>query len=368
MNNAELILDLDAYRQNLVVMRELAPNSQQMAIVKANAYGHGVAPCARAAREIGAEWLGVATPHEAFALRALGDTGPILCWLATPGAPFRELAEANIDVTASSSAQLQEIMAADIQVRVHLKVDTGLNRNGAPESEWVDFFERAAIAQNHGKIHVVGLWTHFANADEPNHPANDLQEQRFDQAVAMAAEYGISPEWCHLANSAAAATRPSAQRDLVRIGIASYGINPDPQVKIDGLVPSLTARAALARVKSIQPGDSVSYGWRWTATEPTTLGLVPVGYGDGIPRAASNRAEVRISGTRAPIRGTVCMDQFMIDLGDVPAKAGDWVTLFGSGESGEPTAEDWAQALDTIGYEIVTRLSGRWTRAVRGER
>ena len=154
----------------------------------------------------------------------------------------------------------------------------------------------------------------------------------------------------------------------MRVGIASYGINPDPLVKIDGLIPVMTARARLAHVNVIYAGESVSYGWRWTADRATRLGLVPVGYGDGISRAASNLAQVGFAGERVSIRGTVCMDQFVIDVGNLEAQAGDWATLFGPGFSGEPTAEEWAQSLGTIGYEIVTQMAGRWTRTVKGGR
>lgn len=368
MNQAELVIDLEAYRNNLQVLRTLAPTAQQMAVVKANAYGHGMETCARAAREEGTPWLGVATPAEALELRRLGDSGRLLCWLTAPGAPFAELIASDVDVTASSVAQLDEILAVGAKARVHLKVDTGLNRNGASRSDWVALFESAAAAQGRQKIEVVGMWSHLAAADHPTHLANDIQEAAFDEAIVLAAEAGLEPEWIHLANSAAVATRPSAHRDLVRVGIASYGINPDPLVTIDGLVPVMTARARLAHVKEGRAGDSVSYGWHWTAEEPTRLGLVPVGYGDGIGRAASNLAEVGFAGERVPIRGTVCMDQFVIDVGNLEAKAGDWVTLFGSGLSGEPTAEEWAQTLGTIGYEIVTRMAGRWTRTVKGHR
>lgn len=366
MNQAEIIIDLDAYRQNLAVLTALTPQAQMMAIVKANAYGHGMVDCARAAREADVPWLGVATPSEALQLRAAGDRGPLLAWLATPGAPFGELTEAGVDVAASSVQQLQEIIAMAPGARVHLKVDTGLNRNGSPESEWAELFRTAAQAQAKKQVEIVGLWSHLAAADHPEHPANDLQEAAFDAAIALSADVGLNPRWKHLANSAATATRPSTHHDLVRVGIASYGINPSPLVPIDGLTPVMTARAQLAHVKDIKAGGSVSYGWTWTASEDTRLALVPVGYGDGIARAGSNRLHVGFAGKKVPVRGTVCMDQFVIDIGNVDAQAGDWVTIFGTGVSGEPTAEDVAQDIGTIGYEVVTRLTGRWSRVVRG--
>lgn len=368
MNQAELIVDLDVYRSNLAQLRVLAPSAAQLAVVKANAYGHGMVDCARAARDAGVDWLGVATPAEALALRASGDTGPLLCWLAVPGAPWAELIDAGVEVTASSAAQLDEIVASGRRAKVQLKVDTGLNRNGAKGPEWTALLDRAVRAQAAGHIEVTGVWSHFAASDEPAHPANDLQEQRFREAVEQARAAGLDPAWVHLANSAATATRPSSHFDLVRVGIASYGISPDPAVTIPGITPVMTARTRLAQVKNIAAGESVSYGWRWTAPAATRIGLIPVGYGDGLHRTASNRAEVGFGGVRLPIRGTICMDQCVVELGDRPASAGDLVTMFGPGDDGEPTAQEWALAAGTIGYEIVTRLDGRWTRVLRGER
>lgn len=367
---AELVVDLDAYRENLRVLRGLAPGAQQLAVVKANGYGHGMQSIARAAREAGADWLGVATPEEALTLRRAGDEGPLLCWLATPGAPFGELAEAGVEVTASSDEQLEEILAAaPSRPRVQLKVDTGLSRNGARfGADWTALVRAAARAQSAGRVEITGVWSHFACADEPDHPATAEQEAVFLAAVEELRAAGIEPGLRHLSNSAGILTRPSAHLDLVRVGIASYGIDPDPAVRFSGLRPVLTARARLAHVKEVPAGARVSYGFRWTAPEPTRLGLVPVGYGEGIHRTASNRAEMGYSGRRVPVRGTICMDQCVIDLGELPARRGDLVTVFGPGDDGEPTAGEWAQAAGTIGYEIVTRLAGRWTRIYRGER
>lgn len=368
MNNAEIIIDLDAYRHNLELLRKQAPSAAQMAVVKADGYGHGMHACARAARETGTEWIGVATPAEALELRRAGDTGAILCWLAVPGAPFAELIDADIEVTASSVAQLNEILTADKRARVQLKVDTGLNRNGAKGPAWADLVAAAASAQKWGQIEVTGIWTHLASAEQPEHEANTLQRTRFHEALEFARSAGIEPRWRHMANSAATILDPSSHFDLVRVGIASYGVRPAPNVELDGLIPAMTARARLAHVKEVNAGESVSYGWTWTADRPTRVGLVPVGYGDGLPRAGSNTANVGFSGTQIPVRGTMCMDQFLVDLGELPARAGDSVTIFGPGFSGEPTAEDWAVATGTIGYEIVTRLRGRWATVLRGAR
>lgn len=365
--NAELVIDLDQYRANLRALRAYAPDALQMAVVKADAYGHGMVPVARAARGE-TDWLGVATMEEALALRSAGDHGPLLAWLAVPGAPFEEAIAAGVDVTASGVDQLAAIAAAGDRPRVHLKIDTGLSRNGAFGPQWQDVVALAARLQAGGQIEVVGVWSHFACADEPEHPANDLQEQAFRAAVDDLAAVGLRPELRHLANSAATVTRPSSHFDLVRVGIAAYGIAPDPAVPVPEVRPVLTARARLANVKRVPAGTSVSYGLRWTADRETTLGLVPVGYGDGIHRTASNRAMVGYAGTQVPARGTICMDQLVVDLGDRAAHIGDPVTLFGPGDDGEPTAQDWAEAAGTIAYEIVTRLAGRWSRTYRGER
>ena len=364
---ARLEIDLDAYRHNLAVLRSLAPDAAQLAVVKADAYGHGVVPIARTARDAGVDWLGVAAWSEALGLRAAGDSGPLLCWLATPGAPWAELVEADVEVTASSADQLEEILtAAGTRPRVQLKVDTGLARGGAYGPQWPELVAAAARAQAAGRVEITGVWSHFASADEPGNPSNDAQEQVFRSAVADLESAGIDVRWRHLSNSAATATRPSAHFDLVRVGIASYGLDPDASLAIPGLRPVLTATAALAAVKRVDAGTSVSYGGRWTADRATTLGLVPVGYADGIHRTASNRAHVGFAGEQVPVRGTICMDQFVVDLGDRTARRGDLVTILGPGDDGEPTAWDWARAAGTIAYEIVTRLSGRWERTYRG--
>ncbi len=340
-----------------------------MVVVKADGYGHGMLPAARAARDAGADWLGVATIDEAVALRDGGDTGPVLCWLGVPGEDYDLAVDRGIDVTAYSLTELEEVRAAARRVgrtaRVQFKVDTGLSRGGCPIADWPALAAAARRAEAEGHVRVTGVWSHFACSDQPEHPANDAQEAAFLDVLAVAEESGLDPEVRHLANSAAAVLRPSSRFDLVRCGIASYGLDPAPGQRATaalGLVPAMTVRARLAMVKRISTGATVSYGATWTAERDTTVALVPVGYGDGVPRAAGNRVDVTIGGSRRPIRGVVCMDQFVVDLGDDTAAAGDTVVLFGSGADGGPTATEWAQALDTINYEIVTRIGGRFTR------
>jgi alanine racemase len=360
---AEIVVDLAAIRHNVRLLKELT-GTQMMTVVKADGYGHGLAESARAAREAGADWLGVATIDEALALRAAGDTGRMLCWLTVPGDRWREAIEQDVDVTVYSEAELDEVRAAGLPARVQIKVDTGLHRGGAPGDAWHDLFARAGDDAREGRIRVTGIWSHFSSSDEPDDPANDAQEAAFQDALKLAASAGLEDlEVAHLANSAAAILRPSSRFDLVRVGIASYGLDPAPGVTPPiGLRPAMTARATLAMVKDVEPGGAVSYGRTWVADHPTTVGLVPVGYGDGLPRSGGNHAEVQLGGRRRRIRGRICMDQLVVDLdGDDPGAGAD-VTIFGTGEHGEPTATDWAEACGTISYEIVTRIGGRFTR------
>jgi len=363
---AEIVVDLAAIRHNVRLLRTLT-GVPSMTVVKADGYGHGMVEVARAARAAGSEWLGVATLDEAGTLRASGDRGRLLCWLAVPGEDFGSAIAADVDVTASSQAQLAEIVSAARAVgrtaRVQLKIDTGLLRSGATVADWPALVAAARTAEEAGAIAVTGIWSHPAAADEPDHPANDAQERVFREALATAESAGLRPEVRHLANSAAGVLRPSARFDLVRFGIASYGLDPAPGHTGDlGLIPAMTARAALAAVKPVAIGAGVSYGHTWIAEAASTIGLVPVGYGDGVPRHASSTAEVLVEGRRRPIRGRVCMDQFLVDLHGERPHVGTRAVLFGTGAAGEPTAQDWAEACGTISYEIVTRIGGRFER------
>jgi alanine racemase len=361
---AEIVVDLAAIRHNVRRLREIVgPDVAMMTVVKADGYGHGMVPVARAAREAGADWLGVATLDEALALRAAGDEGRLLCWLAVPGEDYDLAVAADIDLTAYSVEELDEIVEAGPRPRVQLKLDTGLGRGGASRADWPQLFSRTADLERQGRLDITGIWSHLAASDEPAHPANDAQERAFLEAVDLAATLGVDPGLRHLANSAAAVLRPSSRFDLVRCGIASYGLDPAPGFTHDlDLVPAMSVRARLVMSKAIVAGDGVSYGHTWVAERDTSVGIVPAGYAEGIPRAAGNAASVRVGDTWRPIRGRVCMDQFVVDLdGELPP-AGTEVVLFGSGLHGEPTAQDWAVAADTINYEIVTRVGGRLTR------
>ncbi|MGH3320056.1 MAG: alanine racemase [Streptosporangiaceae bacterium] len=366
---AEARVDLGAVRANVEALRDRAAGARVMAVVKADGYGHGMLPCARAALAGGASWLGVAFVEEALALRAAGIAAPVLAWLLSPGEDARDAVSAGVDLSASAAWTVDEVAraaaATGTSARLHLKADTGLSRGGAGRADWPALVSRALSAQAEGLVRVVGLWSHLACADTPGHPSIDRQLAAFHDAVAYAEARGIHPEVRHLANSAATLALPDARFDLVRTGIAVYGLTPLPQhgpPQKYGLRPAMTLSARLALVKRVPAGSGVSYGHRYTAGRDTTLALVPLGYGDGVPRHATNTCEVLVAGRRRRVAGTVCMDQFVLDVGDDLAGAGDEAVLFGPGGRGEPTAQDWADALGTISYEIVTRIGVRVPR------
>ncbi|MBH5335348.1 alanine racemase [Streptomyces pactum] len=366
-------IDLAALRANVRAVRErVGPRVQVMAVVKADAYGHGAVRCARAARQAGATWLGTATPDEALVLRAAGDSGRLMCWLWTPGGPWREAVEADVDVSVSGLWALREAVAAARAVgrpaRVHLKADTGLGRNGCQPGDWPELVDAARAAEADGTVRVTGLWSHFACADEPGHPSIDAQLTAFREMTGYATARGLTPEVRHIANSPATLTLPHAHFDLVRAGIAIYGISPSPELGVPadfGLRPVMTLTASLALVKRVPGGHGVSYGHHYTTPGETTLALVPAGYADGIPRHASGCGPVLVAGKWRTVAGRVAMDQFVVDLGGDSAEVGDEAVLFGPGDRGEPTAEDWANAVGTIAYEIVTRIGARVPRVYR---
>ncbi|MFI7402676.1 alanine racemase [Streptomyces sp. NPDC049541] len=368
-------IDLAALRANVRTLRALAPGAALMAVVKSDAYGHGAVPCARAAVQAGAAWLGTATPEEALALRAAGLPGRIMCWLWTPGGPWREAVEADIDVSVSGLWALDEVTeaarAAGIPARVQLKADTGLGRGGCqPGQDWAELVAAALRAEAEGLVRITGLWSHFACADEPGHPSIDLQLTRFREMLAYAEDQGVRPEVRHIANSPATLTLPEAHFDLVRTGIALYGISPSPELGSPadfGLRPVMTLSASVALVKHVPGGHGVSYGHHYVTPGATTLGLVPVGYADGVPRHASGTGPVLVGGKWRTVAGRVAMDQFVVDLGGDEPEVGTEAVLFGPGDRGEPTAEDWAQAAGTIAYEIVTRIGTRVPRVYVNE-
>jgi alanine racemase len=300
-----------------------------------------------------------------------------MSWLHVPGDDFAAAVAADIDLSASAPWAVDEIAAAaraaGRTARLHLKIDTGLSRGGATARDWGDLVDHALKLQSEGVVEVVGVWSHLAWADAPQHPTVARQQQAFDAALQLAAERGVRPEVRHLANSAATLTSPGLHYDLVRPGLAVYGLSPVPDLGAPadfGLRPVMTLRGRLALVKQVPAGSGVSYGHAYTTRSDTTLALVPLGYGDGLPRAASNVGPLQVAGRRHTVAGRVCMDQVVVDLGDRPdagtVRAGDPVVVFGEGTDGEPTAQDWAEAVDTISYEIVTRVGSRVPRRYVG--
>ncbi len=360
------VVELAAVRHNVALLRERAAGAQLMTVVKADAYGHGMVPCAAAALEAGADWLGVVQVGEALRLRAAGIAAPVLCMMAIPGEPYEEAIKAGVDVSAASTAMVTEIAGAATRVgrpaRLQLKADTGLSRGGATASEWPAVVDAAMAEQAVGHVRVTGLWSHFASADLPGHPSTGRQLDAFTSALEGAEKAGVRPEVRHIANTAAALTLPAARFDLVRPGGAVYGLSTLPGGAPPEFRPAMTLRTRLAQVKRVAAGTGVSYGHRYVTTKEATLGLLPLGYADGVPRTAAGRALVQARGRRRTVAGTVCMDQFVVDFGPELAAAGDEVVLFGPGDDGEPTAQEWADTLGTISYDIVTGIGNRIRR------
>jgi alanine racemase len=363
----EAVVDLDAIRDNVATLQAGTP-AEVMAVVKADGYGHGLVPSARAALAGGATWLGTATIDEVLALRRSGIDTRALAWLWTPDEieSVKAAVAADVDLSVSSIWQLDAVANAARELgtaaRIHLKIDTGLSRNGSHRDDWPDLV--AATAKTDA-VEAIGVWSHFVYADEPGHPTIGKQITAFDEAVAIA-EADLPIQLRHLANSAATLTLPAAHYDLVRPGVAVYGLSPVPQQGDFGLVPAMTLHAAVALVKRAHSGEGVSYGHQYFAGRDTTLALVPLGYADGVPRHATNVGPVSINGARFTVSGRVCMDQFVVDVGDLAVSAGDEVVVFGSGRDGEPRAQDWADAIGTIHYEIVTRIGPRVPRTYVG--
>ena len=341
-----------------------------MAVVKADAYGHGAVPVARAALEAGAAWLGVAHISEALSLRAAGIDAPLLAWLHTTESNFGAAVAAGVDI-GCSGWELDRIVAAareqERPARIHLKVDTGLGRNGATTGTWDTLVGEAMEYQDQGLLRVVGIFSHLAVADEPDRPETDQQLALFKEVLAVAEDAGVDPEVRHLANTPATLSRPDTHFDLVRVGLGIYGLSPfeDLTAAELGLRPAMTLRTVVSQCKQVPAGQGVSYGLNYRTAADTTLGLIPLGYADGVPRVATG-GPVRIAGTTYPVVGRIAMDQMVIDLGGASGAeaglSGAEAVLFGDGADGGPTADDWARAAGTINYEIVTRISPRVPR------
>jgi len=363
-NRAEAIIDLDRISENVALLKRTA-GVDLMAVVKADAYGHGLIPTARAALAGGATSLGVALLEEAISLREAGITAPILAWLVPPGSDYKAAVDHDIELAAASIIALEQIGAvkSENRPRVHLEVDTGMTRGGFL-SEWGKL-----DAHHVANIDIVGIFSHFARADEPGEEQNNLQRARFKEMVATLESFGFTNIVRHLSNSAATLKDSDSRFDMVRTGIAIYGLTPDVSTLGSssslGLKSAMTVRAKLHLVKDVPAGSPVGYGATATTTRNTKLGVVAMGYADGIPRTAQG-AGIFVHGNRAPIIGRVSMDQFVVDLGpDSTAISGDWVEVFGDGSAGGYTAEDWGSASGSINYEIVTRIGPRVPRIYR---
>lgn len=356
---AEARIDLDRIATNINLLKG-AENFPLMAVVKADAYGHGLVEVGLAAEKSGADWLGVALLEEAITLRTHGVRAPILAWLVPPGSDFRKAVSHDIDIAVSSIKAFTEVATLPGKPRIHIEVDTGMSRGGFLD-EWKEF-----LRSDFSTVEIVGIFSHFARADEPTEKQNVEQINRFNQMVSDLASVGVIPEIQHLANSAATLKNSAAHFDLVRTGIAMYGLSPDVKTLGDSpslnLMPAMQLRARLHLVKSVPANTPVGYGATAHTSMDTKLGVVAMGYADGIPRIAQG-AGVFIDGLRAPIIGRVSMDQFVVDLGaGSTAQSGDWVIVFGDGSKGEYTADDWGAASMSINYEIVTRIGPRVSR------
>ena len=378
-NRAEAIINLGAIKANIQYLMNKS-GKPALAVVKADAYGHGLVPVATAAIDGGASWLGVALLEEALTLRASDVKAPIIAWLTPVTDDFVAAIRNDIDIAIPSREHLQAVIAAAHEskkvARIHLEMDSGMSRGGAL-LDWNELLADAADAQAAGKISVVGIWSHFARADEPGHPFNFEQRQRFLMGVEAAREKGITPQVIHLSNSAATINDPDSHFDVVRLGIAMYGLSPDVTTMGDSrklsLKPAMTLRGRIHLVKEIPAGSQVGYGGTAITNVDTKLAVIAMGYADGVPRNATSNAGVLIGNKMSPIIGRVSMDQFVVDLGkESQARAGDWAYLIGS-EKGDSytsdtcyTADSWAAACGTINYEIVTRIGPRVARLYIG--
>ncbi|MFD5213416.1 alanine racemase [Microbacterium sp. NPDC058345] len=357
----EATIDLGAISDNVQHLRRLTA-TDVIAVVKANGYGHGAAEVAIAALAGGASRVGTATLEESFALRRAGITAPLMAWLHEPGRRFDDAVQAGIEIGVSSLAQLVAVSeASPAPASVHLKVDTGLSRNGIAAAELERVLAEAARLERIGRIRVVGIFSHLSGASPDDDRA---QLARYEQILARAEAHGIRPEIRHLAATAGAIALPEARLDAVRIGIGLYGLSPfagRSSAEL-GLRPAMTLRAAVAAVRRVPSGTGVSYDYVHRTERETTLALVPLGYADGIPRQASDRGPVLINGRPHTVCGRIAMDQFVVDMGDEPVAVGDEVVVFGDPTLGHPSATDWADAAGTINYEIVTRIGARVPR------
>ena len=369
MSRASAEINLSAITQNFKSIKSRT-TADVLAVVKADAYGHGLIPVSKALEEAGANWFGTALLEEAINLRKAGILKPIISWLTPLGEDFKSAIDLDIDLGIPSVDLLDEVIkAASLTgktARIHLEIDTGMSRGGVL-SEWDQLIKSVLVGVNLKKLKVIGIWSHFARADEPDELMNQEQLSLFEEKVNQAKAAGIDAQFIHIANSAALFTNKIAHKNIIRSGIALFGLSPDIKTIGDssslGLKPAMKLKAKLNLVKEVKAGSSVGYGGTAVIKSDTKLGVVAIGYADGIPRSTNNLAGVFVDKKRAPIIGRVSMDQFVVDLGITStAKTGDEVIVFGDGSNGEYTVDEWAKAANTINYEIITRIGPRVPR------
>jgi alanine racemase len=362
-------IDLDAYRANLDLVREWMDPVELMAIIKADAYGHGMEPVALTAVDAGIRWLGVLSVENALRLRSIGvdEDVHLFAWQHDPDLDFADAIGLAVDLGVSNVPELDRIAAAVSHrpARIHLGLDSGIHRDGALPEDWPALVERARELVDEGLVEVVAAYTHLAESSDAE---DDESVQRFRDALDAADDLGLDLPIRHVAASLAGLERPEFRFDMVRMGANLFGIPGADGVSASdlGLEPVMTLTGSVAKVKRVPAGTGVSYDYTFRTDRETTLALIPVGYADATPRLAQGRIEVAINDVRYPIAGRVAMDQFLVDVGDDDVQIGDTVTLFGTGEDAEMTVKEWGDALDTIGEEIVCRVGGRVPRVYTG--
>jgi alanine racemase len=358
----EALIRPAAISANVEKIRSMTPTPHTLVVVKADGYGHGALTAATAALEGGATWLGTADLTEALHLRHNGIAAPILAWLFGPDEDLAPAVEAGIDVGVSSLAQLQQVVSAGVPAHIHLKIDTGLGRSGADPREWETLFTATKAAVDSGALRLRGIFTHLSGTS----PEADLKQgEHYRQGLQLAQVVGLEPDIRHVTASIGTSESPDLSHDMTRIGIAAYGIPLTPRYQQLGLTPAMRVSAQVVLTKRVAPGLGVGYGHTYRTTRETSLALIPMGYADGVPRHASNRGPLTINGQRFQVSGRISMDQFSVDIGDAQVREGDWAVLWGDPSQGEPTATEWADAADTIPYEILTRIGPRVPKVVR---
>ncbi|MEW1819928.1 alanine racemase [Arthrobacter sp. NPDC080031] len=371
--SGQVSVDLSAISDNIKALKKRTDAPHFMAVVKGNGYGHGLVDVARTAVTAGADWLGTAQLSEAITLRQAGIAVPVLSWLylaSQTSATIREALEYDVDVSLGSVGQLEVLAGIARQLGrpavVHLELDSGLSRGGARKEDWSELVAQARKAEQDGTVLVRGIWTHLAWADVPAHPGNAAAVAEFEDAVREARAAGLDPQLRHVSSSANILDRPEFHFDMVRAGLAIYGLAPaDHLDPADfGLRPALSVTAPLVMVKKVPAGTGVSYEHQAITHEPRYLGLIPLGYADGIPKGISGRSLVQIAGRKVPVIGKVCMDQFMVDLGPDASgiEVGDTAVLFGDPAGGAASADDWGAAIGSHGDEIINRIAPRLPR------